>query len=168
MVTATSFKPATDKQLALICKLATERDWVNAPCWDAIMDMSSGDASDKVYSTREASAAIDALFDSPKIAQPVSASSEPVTDGMYLMSGVVYKVQIAKQGSGNLYAKRLTENGFEYAPGIVRKLSVSNRMTLEEAKQYGALYGVCCVCARDLTDENSIAAGIGPVCAGKF
>jgi hypothetical protein len=41
-------------------------------------------------------------------------------------------------------------------------------MSLEDGKKYGKLYGVCCVCGRVLTDENSIQAGIGPVCANKF
>lgn len=55
-----------------------------------------------------------------------------------------------------------------YAGGMIRKLNSSHRMTLEQAKEYGALYGVCCRCAAPLTDEKSIAAGIGPVCATKF
>ncbi len=41
-------------------------------------------------------------------------------------------------------------------------------MTLEQAQEFGKLYGVCCRCAADLTDEDSIARGMGPVCAGKM
>ena len=93
---------------------------------------------------------------------------ESITDGMYLKDDVVYKVQIAKQGSGRLYAKILTDSGFEYAPGAMRDLRAEHKMTLDQAKEYGKLYGVCCVCSRDLTDEHSIAAGIGPICAKKF
>ena len=33
---------------------------------------------------------------------------------------------------------------------------------------YGRKIGRCGVCGRTLTDEESRAAGIGPVCAGKF
>jgi hypothetical protein len=33
---------------------------------------------------------------------------------------------------------------------------------------YGKRFGKCSVCARDLTDADSIARGIGPVCATKF
>ena len=40
-------------------------------------------------------------------------------------------------------------------------------MTLEEAKEFGKLYGICCRCAAILTDENSIREGIGPICAQK-
>lgn len=94
-------------------------------------------------------------------------------EGMHrLEDGSIYKCQVAHHGSGNKYAKLLiVEDGvgrFQYAPGAVRKLSDATLMTLEEAKSFGALYGVCCVCAATLTDERSIAAGIGPVCAARF
>lgn len=39
---------------------------------------------------------------------------------------------------------------------------------IEAAKRIGLLTGSCCVCGRTLTDEYSIANGIGPICAGKF
>ena len=59
------------------------------------------------------------------------------------------------------------EGRFEYAPGAIRRLDVTDAMTREEAAEFGHLYGVCCVCGRTLTDERSIADGIGPVCAGR-
>lgn len=94
-------------------------------------------------------------------------------DGMYRMDGTIYKVQEARNGSGRLYAKVLADNGdntfsFEYAAGIVYKLRAEHKLTLDEAKEFGALYGTCCVCSRTLTNENSIEAGIGPICASKF
>lgn len=39
---------------------------------------------------------------------------------------------------------------------------------LVAAVKYGKLSGRCCSCGRDLTNEGSIEAGIGPVCAAKF
>jgi hypothetical protein len=98
-------------------------------------------------------------------------SGNEITDGIYERpDGVIVKVQIAKQGSGNLYGKRLNiETGkFEYAQGIMRTLKAEYRMSLEKAQEYGRLYGICIVCGRDLTDEESIARGIGPICADKF
>jgi hypothetical protein len=95
-------------------------------------------------------------------------------DGMYRTpDGTIWKVQRAVHGSGQLYAKRLTvEPGqtgtFTYEPGAIRRLRPENRMTLEDAKAFGKLYGVCCQCGRTLTDEVSIADGIGPVCAGRL
>jgi hypothetical protein len=95
-------------------------------------------------------------------------------DGMYRTpDGTIWKVQRAVHGSGQLYAKRLTvEPGqtgtFTYEPGAIRRLRPENRMTLEDAKAFGKLYGVCCRCGRTLTDERSIADGIGPDCAGRL
>lgn len=91
-----------------------------------------------------------------------------VDAGIYLLAGVVYKVQKAVHGSGNLYAKVLQDGAFVYAPGAIRSLLPEHRMTLEQAREYGQLYGVCCNCGATLTDEESIEAGIGPVCAKKF
>lgn len=109
----------------------------------------------------------------PRKAAPAVESAEKVElVGMHKSSdGRIFKVQKSKS-SGREYAKELVNNSegasFEYAPGAMRGLSTSTKMSLEEAKEYGALYGTCCVCARTLTDEGSIEAGIGPVCASKF
>lgn len=97
-----------------------------------------------------------------------TVDSEPkVTEGMYRVGDVVYKVQAAIHGSGRLYAKRLHGQSFVYEKGAIYRLKPENKMTLEDAKEWGLLYGTCCVCGRTLTDETSIANGIGPVCAGK-
>ena len=75
----------------------------------------------------------------------------------------------AVHGSGRLYAKRLTAEGFVYVAGALRRLATEGRpMTADEGRQYGQLYGVCCRCGAQLTDEESIARGMGPVCASKF
>lgn len=39
---------------------------------------------------------------------------------------------------------------------------------LKAAQDYGHQIGKCAICHRKLTDPESIAAGIGPVCAGKL
>lgn len=102
--------------------------------------------------------------------------------GMYRTpGGDIYKVQAAVHGSGRLYAKKLvaldvpreTSGGkvrtheFVYAAKAIYTLTADMRMTLDEAKRWGALYGTCCVCAATLTDEKSIANGIGPKCGGR-
>ncbi len=97
----------------------------------------------------------------------------PVSEGMYRdPEGVVYKVVKAVHGSGRLYAQRLVIEGtsgrFEYAGGVIRSLKAEWRMTLEEAKAFGSLYGFCVRCGATLTDDASIKAGIGPICAGRF
>lgn len=131
------------------------------------------------YSKTEASSEIERLLknrETPK-AQTPKQGLKVTEDGMYQTSdGTVYKVQIAKQGSGRLYAKQLVEHktetgsswSFEYASGAIHRLTPADKMSLEKAQEFGKLYGVCCRCAADLTDERSIEAGIGPICAGKM
>jgi hypothetical protein len=79
----------------------------------------------------------------------------------------IYRVQAAR-GSGHLYAKRLNllaEGAeFEYAAGAIRTLRAEDRMTEAEARAWGVEMGICCVCAAVLTDPESVARGIGPIC----
>jgi hypothetical protein len=184
--------PATDKQVALITKLLGEKD-LTGTIYDGHTVCPAG------LDKRAASSTIDFMFKLPrKSASTAAPADDSELEGMHRDGGVIFKVQRAVHGSGNLYAKRLvgyhpaavdgkcycsdmqgvqcgvcrepelTEWSFEYAPGVIRYLSADTKMTLEEAKEFGALYGTCCVCGRTLTNESSIEAGIGPVCAGKF
>lgn len=112
----------------------------------------------------------------PQVKAPMApAKRTEVTEGMWIIGdlsngGTCFKVQVAVHGSGRLYAKRLTSDGrFVVAPGAMRDISARGRkLSIEEAKAYGRLYGTCIRCGRTLTDEDSIAAGIGPICAEKF
>jgi hypothetical protein len=98
--------------------------------------------------------------------------------------GEIFKVQIAVHGSGRPYAKKLVvvedaerdDDGkivrparirFDYANGMVFRLSKEDRLTIEDAKKFGALYGNCVRCGRTLTQEQSIERMMGPVCYGK-
>lgn len=107
----------------------------------------------------------------PQQVSPTRATgrpSGPTKDGMYRRaSGEIYKVQKAVHGSGRLYAKRLNveTRSFEYEPGAIFRLTDDDRMTLVQAAEFGRLYGFCVKCGSTLTDEKSIAAGIGPICA---
>jgi hypothetical protein len=109
-----------------------------------------------------------------------------ITEGMWKLGDRIIKIQIAHHGSGRLYGKELmlgrvreyrsegpvdvVTHHWERLVGAVRILREQGgrKMTLEEAIQFGRLYGFCCRCGTILTDENSIEAGIGPVCAEKF
>ena len=98
------------------------------------------------------------------------ASVNPVTEvGMYRNSQGVFRVKQSKRGS--FYAMRFVPEAstkslrFVYEAGAIHDISASDRMTVEQAQEVGALAGVCCVCGADLSDEKSVRAGIGPVCA---
>lgn len=161
---------ASDKQCAFIAKLAAERGTVVATA---------------KLTKAGASRWIDELLRMPKVA--TAKVAEPgvvarVTEcGMYRnTAGDLFKVQQSAT-TGGLYAKKLqpiggqrlteidTVVGFEfvYAPGAMRELVATDRLSLEDAKAFGIKYGVCCVCGRTLKDATSVAAGIGPICATK-
>jgi len=159
---------ATEKQINFLSRLLVERG------------LFVSDEELSQLTKKEASARIDALLQTPRA--PKVTREPEITDGMYRVSldggsvMTIYKVQRAVHGSGKLYAKKLViddsvtpaECYFEYAPGVVHKLRPEHKMSLEDAKRFGALYGSCCVCGRTLTKEESIEAGIGPICASKF
>lgn len=98
------------------------------------------------------------------------SANEDVEVGLYLVDGVAYKVKRAVYGSGFLYACRWDEESatFEKEPGAIRKIHARHRMTAEQAGPYGLAMSACAHCGRDLTDEESIARGLGPICAGKY
>ena len=182
---------ATAKQISFLNRLLAEatelldsRDSLTGCEWpearEAVARMRSG--ADQM-TRREASAAIDSAMDNNKRlrtelkglgVQPEPTLSEPqyVSEtGMYRVDGRIYKV-LPSRTSERHYAKELvgeSEGGyrFVYAPGAMRFIRAEHRMTDEQAREFGRTTGICCVCARLLTDPKSIEDGIGPVCSGK-
>lgn len=52
--------------------------------------------------------------------------------------------------------------------GVADQINAIAANPLEQAKLYGKRTGTCCVCGRTLTDEGSVEAGIGPICADNW
>lgn len=119
--------------------------------------------------------------------EPCGISKPVTTEGVYRnpQTGDIFKVYRTVHGANQLVAKRLqlldapyfkTQRGkqveiraefvYEGKAGL-RGLTASMQMSLEEAKKYGALYGVCVRCSATLTREESIERAMGPVCARK-
>lgn len=100
---------------------------------------------------------------------PVEAPKQVAPDfehgALYMVEGDVYRVK--RSARGYFYAEKLEGTRFEYAPGDIRRIHASDRLTLEQAKAYGVRTGVCGCCGRELTNPESIDRGIGPVCASK-
>lgn len=97
-----------------------------------------------------------------------------LTDGFFqTVDGTdVYKIQW-NQTNTRLYGKSLNDGRFEYDTSAARTVQTGLGtgaivpLTKERASAFGHLYGRCMVCSRKLTDEESIEAGIGPVCASR-
>lgn len=97
----------------------------------------------------------------------------PTEMGMYRQTatGDLFRVYKAQTGS-HLLCKRLVKLSsgnwtFIYAGAARTQVKAHERLGLDEAKEFGQQFGVCCCCGKLLTDPESVAAGIGPVCAGK-
>lgn len=158
--TTTATRPASQKQRDLISNLLNTRN-VAAERAAHIIILTA----DPATTVREASATIDYLMSRPYPTREVHTDLAP---GMYQIDGTMYRVQKSRE-TGRLYAKRLDTDGatarFTYDPGAIYRLNPEQRMTREQAEQFGVETGICCVCAATLTDPKSIARGIGPVCA---
>jgi hypothetical protein len=81
------------------------------------------------------------------------------------VTGTLYRIRMNKT-TGRPYAlvARPGATEFSYDWKAIREVSESMRLTFEEALKYSAQFEECVVCGRALTDPNSVAKGIGPVC----
>lgn len=174
---------ATAKQISYINTLIAQRAEIFTNAGDTVAAQAVLDAAATIDMSDIDRNAIDNLKAGNaklrKTIKPLTSTkpaSDALTDGMYrIADGRIFKLQWNREKT-HVYGKELitttdadgTFAEFVYTPGILRLLTLADKMSLEEAKEYGALYGTCCVCARTLTNEASIEAGIGPVCATKF
>lgn len=167
-------RKASDKQCALIKSLLEQIRAIDPDKADDVRADMLARIRTATDGVREASRIIDDLFALVRLvkANAPEVDSAPKFDaGFYEHAdGRVVKIQEAKHGSGNLYAKLLNADSgkFEYASGLIRRLDGFVPLTKDRAAEYGHLYGMCMICGRTLTDEASIEAGIGPICASKF
>jgi len=142
----------------------------------------------------DASAIIDWLRSLPRVAPDVPEGVELLRDceehqGVYRQGRDIYVVKLGP--SGYLYAKRLLdENGDrildvaenepadpdgeaprfirEPAPGMARRLTTADRLSLAEARDLMARYRRCLYCSHKLETDASLARMTGTVCKGRF
>lgn len=115
----------------------------------------------------------------PKVGDTVTVnvgnrnSDDQTREGFYKVGDSFFKVTPART-SNRTFAHLLTSAKDE-APvweykGLARVYVPADapRLTVADAAEYGKTSGVCMICGRLLTAEDSVAAGIGPICAGKL
>ncbi len=79
-------------------------------------------------------------------------------------------VHVSKSGYGSDYYGRLCRDG-SYT---VKRQDILDAVRAFQcdpagvAKAYGVEFDHCCFCGKELTHPNSLAAGYGPICAGKY
>lgn len=165
-------RPASDKQIAFARELEAK---VPQFCAELTRDMGVTDL--EAMSAKQASFLLDALVPAARradterrVIQEAEAAASGLTEGVYMRNGTPIKVYPPREKAhGVLLAKQLTSDGtWAYLGAASRFVTVDMRITAEEAKQYGADFGICCCCGRELTDEKSIMLGVGPVCWKKY
>jgi hypothetical protein len=100
----------------------------------------------------------------------VASRPQLVAEGVYRRSddGVMFRVQTSRE-SGNRYAKTLLAGGgWGYERGAIYTLKPEERLSVDQLAEWGLSTGVCAICARLLSTAESVARGIGPVCASRY
>lgn len=128
---------------------------------------------------RNAGRVLDYLFDAstPWLPTPRTATTPAITEpGLYVTTDgqTVYRVKVSAN-TGNLYACRLdTTQGIPAADRWIYEGQAPLRtvnltpLTKDLATTYGHTTGICARCGADLSNPESVARGLGPVCATKF
>jgi hypothetical protein len=104
-----------------------------------------------------------------EIVKADAPNGDDLEDAIYKIDGQVRKVYHTQSGQQVAKVWDTDSLSFEYVgkKGL-KGLTPAHKMTMAEAVEFGSIYGICCNCSRTLTDEHSIEAGIGPVCARRF
>jgi len=175
--------PATDKQIKFIRSLLDER---------AIPEREERENRERLetgMTKADASALISQLLEQPKARSTRRAPVEfrdDVPAGRYAITGddgstVFYKVDRPTEGdwAGYVFVRMLVAQGGhglaalgQVKLGVPQQRSVLDRIAeagvAESSARFGHDLGHCGVCGRELTKDESIARGIGPVCAEKM
>lgn len=173
---------ASIKQQAFLADLAASRGTKDEQtAMAAVLDAD-------VLSSTEASRLIDYFLSRPRLmtahAKPVAQVVTPapvtvtlpvVAEGRYAIEtpdGVkFYKVSRPTEGrwAGYTFLDAQASDDFWPIKAVASKVAILSAIAADPdaLARYGRLLGVCGVCGRTLTDEESRANGIGPVCAGK-
>ena len=158
--TAKTVKPASQKQLDLITKLMGEKFFD-----DQAQARFNAEFSDYKGNVKVASSFITFMFKLPR-KETVENRFNP-EPGMYRMDDDLYRVKVSR--TGNWYAEVAVkpESGSKLKWDYLgKRVNLSTAQALDDAEA-GRFVGYCVRCNAELTDPDSIARGIGPVCANK-
>lgn len=185
MTTLTPY-PASEKQIAFLRRLTSERDTTGVT---EMLEEARRSAVEGTFDKRSASALIDALLDCPKAKDAdVTPDAEPEA-GIYENGGTLYRVYKGQQ-SGRMLVSRIdydtalvtggeesdgepvpsVENvSYDYLGLAARNLpATATRLSLEQVGGLGKAFDHCLICGRRLDDPDSVDLGIGPVCASRY
>lgn len=163
MRVAPVIRMATEKQISYLRDLLRDRDWEGDAEVETVNELQDGEIS-----FAAASAAIDRLMGYRRRARG-QAPTHGIREGRY-----AYTVD----GGATADHYRVTRDGrikvwsaggeWPYTgKGLNEALTWIKNNPREAAALFGQLTSTCGRCGRDLSDDESRALGLGPVCAGK-
>lgn len=193
-----NYLDALSKEMVTLAARAVNNDLENAQEYaDAAQDvvnalaahdtngtLTKGGASDAIDFIVDSNRKIKAAIDSHKSvtfkeAYTPSATTTSVRRvfgkddaGVYVNAdGSIYRVYFGQQ-SGQMLCKEVvgkTKDDFAFVyKGLAERYVTGTKLPLDEAKAWGKATETCIACGRKLDVPESVDAGIGPVCAGKF
>lgn len=155
---------ATPKQVEFINALADTR-----PTRLADLLAETGATSLDTLPRADASRLIDALKAAPEeTPEHGDQNADALVQGIYRTpDGEVFKVAPSPR-SGVLVAQSFNGTSWDYRGAAHRFVTADQRLTLEEAAEYGRETGNCVACGRTITNPESLATGLGIICRGKY
>lgn len=176
--------PATPRQIDFISALLADRNLSteDRPKFARRVAMLAGDPRKVAELTRiEASAFITYLKELPVTAAKTPAAPAPVEmtevpSGRYavevdgeLMFVKVDHVQMGNWAGWTFVTRQISDDFARMRRGLQEQILSQIRQdgVAEASIRYGRELGVCGVCGRTLTNEDSRGQGIGPVCRNK-
>jgi hypothetical protein len=172
-------KQASEKSLRYMRSLADERD--TTAMLEAMPENWRHYYHKALVSSQvaqqDASKFITELLKQPKkTQQQPKPEQQKLTDGIYRQGDRIYKVYWNLEHT-RLLTKELVPDCYDANSGKTHYQWVYRgqaskfvrpadklQLTLAQASEFGALYGRCSQCGRELNNELSIHLGIGPVC----
>lgn len=168
---------ASDRQVKYVMDLLAQHQWPDTIDEDAVRNMER----------RQVSKLIEGLKDAPKRSDPIDAfHGQGPSVGMYIADdgtlrrpirvylgqksgrNLVKIIENTGGGDGLQYKYRYIGSALMVAQGRTSLGKVKlERMSKEDAMEWGKLTGTCIVCGRRLDVPESVERGIGPVCANK-
>jgi hypothetical protein len=120
------------------------------------------EAIDAMFATAKANGLKKPIFRTERLTIKLAPAHGRNAGALYVMDRDLGGEYVGKIVGGKFEARR------EAKPDTLKLLCEIAGDPMEAAVRYGRSTGTCCICARELTDAGSVAAGIGPVCANKF
>lgn len=175
----------SEKQRDLILSLVRQIDELNAEIYPGVKPLAEGYTPafiDELNTQAKVRKDIDELFSllniikgkaKAKRAEANKVENKPengwVKGSVYVIDGVFHRVHIS-QSSGRPYTQAwnsLTEEWEYQGMRALKNCTPENKITAEQAAQWGHEHDWCVFCSRPLDDQRSREAGYGSRCADK-